>query len=1100
MHREISHTDQPFAPRRDLALYLLTGLLAVLLFLDLWPLVAGYLKTQGLTVVSWERGLFGWRYALIAAILGGARLLFTSLEGLAKGRVGADLAVAIACGAALYLGEPAGPGDPDGPLVAAEVVFVGLVGEVLESFTFSRTQRALRGLAEVFPRRCWLLRDGQEVRALVKDVKVGDRVVVKAGARVPVDGDVVEGRSAVDTSPLTGESLPVERGPGDAVLAGSINQLGALTVKAKQVGDQTVAGRVVELTARALREKAPLERTADRLARLFLPVVLGLAAVTFLGNLVYYAPRQTLWAAGRLSAIPALSVLVVACPCALILATPAAVIAALGRLAGTGVLVKGGRPLERLAAVKAIAFDKTGTLTEGRLGLGDVVPLGGVTADEVLRVAAAAEQGSEHPLARLITREASARGLTPEPAVEFLAHPGAGVTARTPSGPVVVGTRRLLEEQGVTLPPEALALPEHFDATGQTALLVARSGTVLGAVGARDQMRPEAAAVLDELRALGIHDLALLTGDREAAARPVAVALHVTEVHADLLPEQKAEFISRWKTVPGSPAPRAVAMVGDGINDAPALARADVGLAVGGTDVAAEAGDVVFMGDPLRHLPLLVRLSREMVRIIGQNIVVFALGANLVGIALTAWFWPLLTPASWHNQSPLAAVLYHQAASLAVLLNSMRLLWFARPAPARAWQRFRDSTRSLDRWMERYLSLEEWLHWLEHHWKPVAVAAGVLALLAYAWSGFLQVGPDERAVVRRFGRVVDGEDLGPGLHWRWPWPVEEATRVQPDRVHVVEIGFRTTGPAAGPPALSWASPHGDGLKRMPDEAVMITGDGNLVELQATVCYTIADTHAYLFGVREPDEVLRGLAESVLREAVAGRPFLDLLTTDRAAFQADVLARLDRRCREQGEAGLGVRLDSFSLQDLHPPQEVVPQYQEVTKAMEQRDQAVNKAQAEALQKEREAQAKALTLVRRAEAARTEKVKRAEAETAAFLARQRARTELSPRQEMELLRIAADGLLSKRPAEEVYREYEENRQHWLAVQGTLTDFRLFWDAVGQALNGRDKLLVEADKVPGRRQLLLIDPDQFRIPVPLPAGMPDRGPRRGPAEEGP
>src|SRR5262245_11810942 len=411
MHREISHADDPFRTESPLGLYLLTAIVGALLAADLWPLLADWLRAQGVEVYSWPRVIYGFRYSLIAAVIGGARVLYGSLEALFEGRIGADLALAVACLAAILIREP---------LVAAEVVFIGLAGECLEAFTFARTQNALGKLAELFPRRCWVLRDGAEVRVFTSDVIVGDKVVVKPGGRIPVDGVVVDGRSAVDTSALTGESLPADKGPGDEVLAGCVVHNGSLTIEAKKVARQTVAGQVIDLTAQALKDKAPLERHADRLARYFLPAVLVLAVVTFAGNVAYQmsgtpapeSPRPTLRAAAKVAIYPTLGVLVVACPCALILATPAAVIAALGRLAGTGVLIKGGSALERLAGVTAFAFDKTGTLTEGKLELGDVVPLGGATAEDVLASAATAEQGSEHPLARVILAAARDRGLS----------------------------------------------------------------------------------------------------------------------------------------------------------------------------------------------------------------------------------------------------------------------------------------------------------------------------------------------------------------------------------------------------------------------------------------------------------------------------------------------------------------------------------------------------------------------------------------------------------------------------------------------------------------------------------------------------------------
>ncbi|MDB5307016.1 MAG: heavy metal translocating P-type ATPase [Gemmataceae bacterium] len=1116
MHRELNTADEPFRSEAPLGLYALTALVGALLAADLWPLLAGWLKGQGVEPYTWTPELFGYRYALVAAVIGGARVLYNSLESLFEGRIGADLALAVACLAAIVLREE---------LVAAEVVFIGLAGECLEAFTFARTRRALGKLADLFPHRCWVLRDGEEVRAYTTDLQLGDRVVVKPGGRIPVDGVVTEGRSAVDASALTGESLPLDKGPGDEVLAGSIVQAGALTVEARKVANQTVAGRVIELTAAALKDKAPLERHADRLARYFLPAVLALALVTFVGNTFYQMsgtpppglPKPSWAAAARVAAYPALAVLVVACPCPLILATPAAVIAALGRLAGTGVLIKGGSALERLAGVTVFAFDKTGTLTEARLELGDVIGLNDVPPAEVLRAAATAEQRSEHPLAQLILRETTGRGLTPLAADTFQAHPGAGVTATAGGAEFVVGTRRLLEEQGIGLRPDAVAALDRLDAAGQTSLLVAKDGVVIGAIGARDKVRPEAAEVVAELRAIGISPVALLTGDRAVVARAVAEQVPVTEVHAELLPAEKAEWVGRAggvsppsesNTPPtdartrGAHAPRSpetTAFVGDGVNDAPALARAGVGIAVGsGTDIAAEAGDIVLMGEPLRPLPLLVRLSRETVRIIRQNIIVFGFGVNLAGIVLTGWLWPILATApGWYERAPLVGVLYHQLGSLLVLLNSMRLLGFERTTTSPAIARLRDSAKSFDRWLNT-VHLDDLVHAVGHRRRPLAAAVAGVGVLAWLGSALAPVDVGETGIVRRFGSVTTS--LDPGLHVRWPWPVETITRIRPDEIRTVEVGFRGV-PADGrtgvPPApgtsdrlrrpgggadagLTWSSPHAEGVARLSDEAVMITGDGDLVEILATVRYRVSDPHQYLLAVSDPDAIVRSASESVLREQVAGQRFLELLTVRRAGLEGEALARLDRRLAEAVPGGLGVRLDGFTLHDLHPPPEVVSSYHAVAKAIQERDKLVNEAEADALRARRRAEEEADRVVRRAATEANRQVEEARAVRDVFLAWHRARTQLPPEEEAALAAERETRVNQRKEnPESVDKDIADRRKRMLDEQRFFIESRLAARAVVEVFRQRDKILIDAADVPGKRQLFLLDPDLLRLP---------------------
>ncbi|MGL4551450.1 MAG: HAD-IC family P-type ATPase, partial [Gemmataceae bacterium] len=633
-----------------------------------------------------------------------------------------------------------------------------------------------------------------------------------------------------------------------------------------------------------------------------------------------------------------------------------------------------------------------------------------------------------------------------------------GVSAVVGTAAVLVGNRRLMAARGVTLGDEVEALLARLEQTGQTALIVAVDGTVAGVIGARDRLRPEAKEVVEELRRLGVGHVVMLTGDRASAAKPVADAVHVLDVRAELLPTDKAAIVAQ---LPGK-----VAMVGDGVNDAPALARAHVGLAIGGTgiDVAADAGDVVLMigpggvagerpRSPLKHLPMLLRLSRETVRIIRQNVLVFAFGVNLVGVLLTSWLWPVIAP-GYVDQGPLAAVLYHQIGSLLVLLNSMRLLWFERGG----WDVW---LKGWDRRLDARFDLDEALHAASHRWREILGGLAAAGLVTWGLSGAYQVGPDEVGVVRRFGRVLPGT-LEPGLHVRWPWPAEVVDRVRPGAVRTVELGFRF-GPGSRQGSRSWSSEHGSA--RDADEAVVMTGDGSLLEVQASVLYTVADPAVYLFDAARPDDAIRDAAEGVLREAAGGRPMGSLLTTGRAAFQNDVARRLRERLADLHPYSLGVRLEGFALHDVHPPTDVVQSYHEVARARQRREQMVNQAKASALASKRRQEAEGLHLVRRAEAERYERIAQAEARRAEFTARLSARR-LSWADEAELFGALLSGTLDG-PG------YAAARRARAESNAALTDFRLYWESLSAALSGRPKFLIDSDKLPGRRTLWLVPP---------------------------
>jgi len=883
------------------------------------------------------RSLFGFRLSLLAAVLGGSRILYHTLEGLFEGRIGADLALTIACLAAIVLGEPS---------VAALVVFIALCGETIEGFVSGRARRAVESLFALRPRIVHRLTDGQEQDVPLTEIRVGDLVVVRPGERVPVDGTVIRGRSSVDQSALTGESWPIDKEEGDEVLTGTLNQFGSLTVSVDRIGGDTTFGQIVQMVAEATARKTPLERTADRLARYFLPVVLVAAAMTLIG----WRIQSGTWSSGWM---PALAVLVVACPCPLILATPSAVLAAMAWLARKGVYIKGSVVLERLAEVETFAFDKTGTLTRGALTLGDILTFDDYPAEEVLRIAGGAERPSEHLLARLVVTEAEARNLVLPEVVEFTAQPGAGVTAKMrptalpshfsdvenhrdhPSQDslvsVVIGNRRLLESQQIEIPDEIDDRLAALDVAGQTPLLVAVAGRLVGAIGVRDSARSNAREALGDLRAAGVRQIAVLTGDRLHPARQVVQGLGpIDHLGTELLPLDKARWIEN--EIRNS---RKVAMVGDGINDAPALAAATVGIALGGTgsQIAAEAGDIVLMGDPLAPLPGLLRLSRELVNVIRQSIYLFAFGLNGVGVVLSAW--GLL--------SPVGAAIFHEAASLAVMLNALRLLWFERWDESRVG-RFVTGSLDVAERVANALSPSRAAVGLVRHWSTLLRIGAAIAAFIWCLSNLVLVTEDEQAVVTRFGRLET--KLTAGLHLRWPPPFERVVRERVGKIRAVQLGFRAEGAMDSPNGtytapIEWQAEHQEEeVTPIPEEALMLSGEEVPVELTAEVQYRIRDLPQFLYGSAEVDGPLRAAAERTLRTLAARLTLDEILTAQRSEIEALSLARVQQFADEYK---LGIEVLAVNLLDIHPPTPVVPNYRQVADALEEREQLINEAQ-------------------------------------------------------------------------------------------------------------------------------------------------------------
>jgi Cd2+/Zn2+-exporting ATPase len=593
-----------------------------------------------------------------AALLAGSDIATRAWSALRSRHIGIELLVTIAAVGAIAIGEF---------WEAAAVTFLFMLGAYLETRTLQKTRRALQDLLEQAPLTAIVLRDGRQVAVAAHEVLVGETVLVKPGAKLPVDGEVVDGRAAVDESAITGEPMPVEKQVGAQVFAGTVSQDGLLRVRAAGVGADTTLARIVRRVEEAQEAQAPTQRFIERFARWYTPAIIGLGALAFL--ITRDIER-------------ALTLLVIGCPGALVLATPVAVVAGIGRAARRGILIKGGAFLERAGAISAVALDMTGTLTIGKPQLTDVIalqpalaPAGMLDDDrepavtpaarwseaerEVLRWAAIAEFGSEHPLARPILAAAAALGDIPH-ASTFDPYPGRGVHAIYQGREVAVGTVDLMAELRIEPGAEARTQLARLRSAGKTAMLVALDGIALGIVAVADQMRAAAPTLIERLHASGVSRIVMLTGDDPRTAEAIAAEAGVHEVCAGLLPDDKLAAIRRLQ---GDG--HVVAMAGDGINDAPALAAADIGIAMGaaGTDVAIETADIALMTDDLLKIAEAIRLSRATLRTIRQNVAIALLvvAGLLLGVLL--------------GQVHMAGgMLIHELSVLVVIGNAMRLL------------------------------------------------------------------------------------------------------------------------------------------------------------------------------------------------------------------------------------------------------------------------------------------------------------------------------------------------------------------------------------------------------------------------------------------
>jgi Cu+-exporting ATPase len=857
-----------------------------------------------LTGVS--KSLYGLSPVVLIVLLGGYRIFYSAVSDLLRLRISADLAVAIAAIAALAIGEN---------FAAAEVIFIMLIGGALEEVAVDRTERSIRRLVELAPETARVRREGAEEELPVEDVRLGDTVLIRPGERVPVDGVVTAGRSSVNEATITGEPLAVSKSPGDEVHAGTVSEAGALEIEATRVGDDTTLARIARLVQEAQERKGAAQQRADRWATWFVPVVLAAATLTWI------ITKQP---------VRAVAVLVVACPCALVLATPTAVVAAIGRLARAGVLIRGGGLLEALASADTVAFDKTGTVTRGEPAIAAVLPLGGASSVELLGYAASAEQPSEHALARLIVAHAAAEGATVSVPEEFEARPGAGVVAKVGGKLVIVGKAALLEEAGCEGVEAAQASAEEYAPRGAMLAFCAVDGRVIGFIAAEDAPRDEAAEAVEELAQAGVADTLLLTGDHERAARAVCSATGIAHHHAGLLPDGKTEIVRRLQE-----RGRVIIAVGDGVNDAPMLATAAVGVAMGdvATDITADAADVILARADLRRIAGLVRFSRRAMATIRTNVFWFALLFNGIGVALSAR----------GILGPVGAAIFHQIASLLVVCNSLRLLTAGRLEErgrvARAWETVGASFHALG----HQLSAQRWRDgwgWLKARRGVILRYGTPIAVVLYLGSGLYMVRPAEVAVVRRWG-AQSGEPRQPGLHYRLPWPVDRVVRVQPGLVRVVEVGYRSLGTGQAVSGYEWESPHQAGqYKRQPEESLRLTGDENLIDLTVAVHYVIRNVHDYLFHVSDEPRLARVVAEAAVRDVVGRSTADEVMTDSRLAVEGKV-ARAAQGWFGRYECGLQVT--DVRLRDVHPPVQVVPEFREVASAMEEKRSEINRAE-------------------------------------------------------------------------------------------------------------------------------------------------------------
>jgi Cu+-exporting ATPase len=906
--------------------------------------------TAAVVLILYATGLFtnvlGLDTALLVAMLAGYPLMRRALQSLHDRRLTYDITLALGAAVAVVAGQF---------LAAAEVTLIVFIGEGIEHWAIHRVDRAIASLLSVQPVQASVIRDGQAIGVPAADVRLTDRVLVRGGERVPIDGVVLEGEADVDQSLITGEPIAVTKGPGAKVFGGTIVERGAIDVQPEAVGDDTTIAHIARLVADARRRRAPIVRVADRISQLFLPALIGSAAAIYLmtGDV-----------------LRSVAMLLVGCSCALVYAAPAAFSASLARLSRDGILVKGGDVLERLATVTTVAFDKTGTLTLGRPTVSKILVADGFEPEDVLRLAAAAESRSEHCLGRAIVEEAQRRQLVIPTVEQFVPSAGLGVAASVEGCRVRVGNRAFMREPDAPAVAGLDELVATAEQPAETHVFVLIDRQPAGLVLMHDAPRPEAGKTIATLAAAGINRVAMLTGDARGTALSVArkIGIHNEQVYSDLLPADKLTRLREMAT-----AGEHVLMVGDGINDAPALATAHAGAAFGrgASDLSAEAAQIVILEPGLDAIPKLITFAQRTIERVRFNILAFAVGVNVVAIFAAAAGY--LTPA--------AAAILHQVVSVTVILSSVSLLFDRGLLTGRGGLDGLSADR-LKRWFLESV-VEPARQFIARHRRRLAWALSGAAVVAWALSGLTILQPDQTAVVQRFGRLV-AMDLPPGLHVRAPWPIETVTRLSTTRIRVVEIGFRTPPNAVRRTVdYEWNTFHGieGAIQLVPDENLVLTGDENLAELYAVIHYRVARPSQYLFGARDPDVLVRVMAEGALRSVTADYGLDALLTTDRKTLERDWAKALRSRL---ARTDVGVEVLGIHLNDVHPPVEVVSAFREVASAQEEELMNTLKADAYLMEQVPVARGRAAANLEGAAAYRASRIDHSVGDAARFLA--------------------------------------------------------------------------------------------------------------------